>query len=90
MTFGGVEVILMTLQQAMAEAVRTLLKADIGISTTGIEETEERPMGIIYIGIADAKSSKAISGPQPQRKQRVTSTALFELRKLLLSLDSGK
>ena len=71
--------------RAMAEAVRTLLKADIGITTTGIEETEERPMGITYIGIADGKGSRAIG--RPRGKRRVTATAVFELRKSLLSLD---
>ncbi len=72
--------------QAMAEAVRVLLRADIGISTTGIEETKERPVGITYIGIADGKGNIAI-GSRPRGKQRLASTALFELRKLLLSLD---
>jgi len=71
--------------QAMAEAVRVLLKADIGVSTTGVEVTEERPMGTIYIGIADSNGSRAVG--RPRRKQYVTSTTLFELRRLLLSLD---
>jgi len=71
--------------QAMAEAVRVLLKADIGVSTTGVEVTEERPMGTTYIGIADSNGSRAVG--RPRRKQYVTSTTLFELRRLLLSLD---
>ncbi len=72
--------------QAMAEAVRVLLSADIGISTTGIKETEARSMDIVYTGIADGKGSRAI-GSRPRGKQRLTYAALFELRKLLLSLD---
>ncbi len=71
--------------QAMAEAVRALLRADIGGSITGIEEAEARPTGIVYIGIADGKSSRVIS--RTQRRQRVTASALFELRKFLISLD---
>ncbi len=71
--------------QAMAEAVRTFLKADIAISTTGIKETGESPMGITYIGIADGNSSVAVG--RARRKQLVISNALFELRKLLLSSD---
>jgi nicotinamide-nucleotide amidase len=71
--------------QAMAEAARKLLKADIGVSTTGVEVTEERPMGTTYIGVADSSGSRAVG--RPMRKQHVTSTALFELRRLLLSLD---
>ncbi len=68
--------------QAMAEAAKTLLKADIGLSTTGILETRERPMGIAYIGIADGNNRVAVG--RARRKQMVISTALFELRKLLL------
>ena len=71
--------------QAMAQAVRAFLRADIGISITGIEETEARPTGIVYIGIADDKSSRVIS--RTRGKRRVTTTALFELRKSLISLD---
>lgn len=71
--------------QAMAQAVRAFLRADIGISITGIEETEARPTGIVYIGIADDTSSRVIS--RTRGKRRVTTTALFELRKSLVSLD---
>ena len=74
--------------QAMAEVARTLLKADIGISTAGIEETKERPMGTTYIGIADGSGSRAVG--RPRRRQYITSTILFELRKSLLSLDLNK
>jgi nicotinamide-nucleotide amidase len=69
--------------QAMAEAVRRLLKADIGVGITGLEESEENPMGIIYIGMDDGKNSKVIH--RPQGKRRITATVLSELRKLLLS-----
>jgi len=71
--------------QAMAEAAKKILKADIGLSTTAGIETEERPMGITYIGIANGKSSREVG--RPQWKNRVLSAALFELRKSLLSLE---
>ena len=71
--------------QAMAQAVRAFLRADIGISITGIEKTEARPTGIVYIGIADDKGSRVIS--RTRGKRRVTTTVLFELRKSLISLD---
>ena len=71
--------------QAMAEAVRTLLMADIGVGITGIEETETRPTGIVYIGIDNGKGSRAIG--RPRGKRRVTTTVLLELRKSLISLD---
>ncbi|MFC1939628.1 CinA family nicotinamide mononucleotide deamidase-related protein [Chloroflexota bacterium] len=69
--------------QAMAEASRTLLEADIGIGITGVEETQTSPAGIVYISIANGKSSRAIS--RPRGKRRVTAAALFELRKSLFS-----
>ncbi len=71
--------------QAMAEAARAFLKADIGVSTTGIEETQSRPTGIVYIGIANDKGCRAIS--RARGKRRVTTAALFELRKLLISFN---
>ena len=75
--------------QAMAEAVRVLLRADIGISITGIEETEARPMGVVYVGIAYGKSGRVSSREiiRIQGKRRVAANALFELRKSLLSSD---
>lgn len=69
--------------QAMAEAARAFLKADIGISVTGTEETGSGSAGTVYIGIADSKGSKAISRI---RRRRITASALSELRKSLISL----
>ncbi len=71
--------------QAMAEAVKALLRADIGVSITGIEEAEAKTVGRVFIGIADGKSGRVVT--RPRGKRQVTNTALFELRKLLLSLD---
>ncbi|MBI3931101.1 MAG: competence/damage-inducible protein A [Chloroflexi bacterium] len=71
--------------QAMAEAVRLRLRADIGVSITGIKETGDNPTGLVYIDAADNKSSVIIS--RARGKRRATATALLELRKLLTSLD---
>ena len=71
--------------QAMAQAARALLNADVGIGISAIEETENRPMGIVYISIVGSENSRAIS--RPRGKQRVTTTALFELRESLMSRD---
>ena len=71
--------------QAMSEVVRRLLDADIGIGITGIEETQARPTGVVYISIANGKISREIS--RPRGKRRVTTAALVELRKSLISLD---
>ncbi len=70
---------------AMAEAARTSLGADIGICTTAVEVTEERPFGVAYIGVANGSGSSREVG-RPQWRNRVISAALFELRRLLLSL----
>jgi len=69
----------------MAEAVRALLRADIGIGITGMGEREARTTGIVNVGITDGKSSRAIN--RPRGKRRTTTAALFELRKSLISLD---
>jgi nicotinamide-nucleotide amidase len=67
--------------EAMAETVRVLLKTDIGIGITGLEESEINPMGIIYTGIDDGINCRVIK--RTQGKRRITATVLFELRKLL-------
>lgn len=72
---------------AMAEAARVSLKADIGISSTAITETAERPMGMAYIGIADGRDSRVVG--RPRRRQQVSSTAMFELRKILLTGENN-
>ena len=77
--------------QAMAEAVKVLLGADVGVSITGMEETEARTAGILYIGIDDGKSRRVIKGNYPgsrtRVKRRATTAALFELRKTLTALN---
>jgi len=72
--------------QAMAEAVRALLRADIGVSMTGLKKTGATPADVVYyVGIADGKNSRVISRTR-LGKRRATSTALLELRKSLISL----
>ncbi|MFC2035724.1 competence/damage-inducible protein A [Chloroflexota bacterium] len=73
--------------QAMAEGVRALLGADIGVGISGIEEQEAGPTGVVYyIAVVDGSVSKVISRTRLS-KQRAATTALFELRKLLVSID---
>jgi len=69
--------------EAMAEAAKALLRADIGIGITGIDETS-RPNGVVYIGMVDGKNNQVVN--RPRGKRRVTTTALVELRKSLLAL----
>ena len=80
--------------QAMAEAARLRLGADIGVSTTGVagpDEMEGKPVAIVYIGIDDSRSKRAIKGNYPGDrvwvKRWVTTAALFELRKTLFAFD---
>jgi nicotinamide-nucleotide amidase len=80
--------------QAMAEAARLHLEADIGIGITGVagpDEMEGKPAGTVYIGIDDGKNRRAIKGNYPgdraRVKRRAATAALFELRKMLAVLD---
>ena len=76
--------------QAMAEAARLHLGAAIGVGVTGSDEPSEierRPFSVVYIGIDDGKSKRAITDYFPWDrawvKRRVVTAALFELRKTL-------
>jgi PncC family amidohydrolase len=43
--------------RAMAAGIRTVVGADVGLSTTGVagpEEQEGKPAGLAYVGVADA------------------------------------
>jgi len=77
--------------EAMAEAVRNRLGADIGIGITGVagpEKREDKPIGTIYIGISDRKETRSIHAIFPQHRPRIkryaVMSALNELRHLLL------
>jgi nicotinamide-nucleotide amidase len=80
--------------QAMAEGVRTIAETDIGLSTTGIAGpaggTAEKPIGLVWIGYADAESSFAIKfnfGEGRRRvKLRASQAALELVRRKLLSI----
>ena len=84
----------------MADGVRTRLRADWGMSITGIAGpgggTAEKPVGLVYIGLASAKeiaTERFTFGEQLSREQiRVRSavSALNLLRIKLLSKESGK
>jgi len=80
--------------QAMAELARLCLKADIGVSITGVigpDELEGKPAGTMYIGIDSSENKKTIkrnySGDRSRVKRLVIVAALSELRKMLLALD---
>jgi nicotinamide-nucleotide amidase len=79
--------------QAMAERVRELAGTDYGIGITGIAGpgggTPEKPVGLVYIGIADANGVRATknlyTGIRADVRHRSTQTALDMLRQALLN-----
>ena len=68
---------------AMAEGVRRLSGADIGISTTGIAGpnggTPEKPVGLVYVGISTKNHSFAkelhLSQNLPDEREKIRSEA---------------
>ncbi|MBN2098337.1 MAG: competence/damage-inducible protein A [Dehalococcoidia bacterium] len=81
--------------EAMAQAARRQLGADIGLAVTGVagpDTLEGKPPGLVYIGIADGKSARSVEGRFPPRrvdvKRRAAVYALFVLREKLISSPS--
>lgn len=77
--------------KAMATIARDKLGASIGIGITGVtgpQEIEGNPTGTIFIGIDDGQHqysfTKNYPGNRLQVKQRAVTSALFELRRILL------
>ncbi|WP_460852813.1 CinA family protein [Nocardioides montaniterrae] len=68
---------------AMAEGVRRLLGADVGVSTTGVagpERQEDKPVGTAYVGVADAEGTSVVSldleGHRVSIQQQVVEAAV--------------
>ncbi|MBN2463725.1 MAG: competence/damage-inducible protein A [Dehalococcoidia bacterium] len=77
--------------EAMATIAREKLGTSIGISLTGVmgpAEIEGQPIGTIFIGLDDGQRRQSFTRNYPgnrlQVKQRAVTSALFELRKILL------
>ena len=77
--------------EAMATIAREKLGATIGVGLTGVTgpaEVEGKPVGTIFVGIDDGQHRKGIAKNYPgnrlQVKQRAVTSALFELRRVLL------
>lgn len=81
--------------RAMAEGVRADSGTDYALSTTGIAGpgggTDEKPVGLVYIGVADANGTAVQRYYWPsnreQFKQRVSQMALGLLRKRILGME---
>lgn len=82
--------------EEMAQSVRRLMNANIGLSVTGIAgpagATLEKPVGLFYIGIASDLGTKAVehvfSGDRLQNKKSAAETALIMLKEHLLKVAS--
>jgi len=80
--------------EEMAQGVRRLMNANIGLSVTGIAgptgATPEKPVGLFYIGIASELGTKAVerifAGDRLQNKRSAAEIALLILKEHLLKL----
>lgn len=77
--------------EAMATTARDKLGTAIGVGLTGVTgpiEIEGKPVGTIFVGIDDGQRKKSLTKNYPgnrlQVKQRAVTSALFELRRILL------
>ena len=81
----------------MAQGVRKIAKADIGISTTGVagptSPSDNKPVGLVYVGISSSKDTAVykllLSNGHPDERQKIREiSALFamnEARKAILN-----
>lgn len=75
----------------MAIGIKEKAKVDIGISTTGIAGptggTKEKPVGLVYIGIADSKNMKInkfnFKGERLQNKESTCNEAIKMLLEII-------
>jgi len=80
---------------AMAEGVRRLLGADVGLATTGVagpDAQEDKPPGTAFAGVALPGAAAEgiefqLSGPRERVRQIGTISALDALRRRLIALD---
>lgn len=77
--------------EAMATIAQEKLGADVGVGITGVTgptEVEGKPVGTIVIGIDDKKNRRSFVKNYPgnllQVKRRAATSALFELKKILV------
>lgn len=78
--------------EEMAEGVRRLMSADIGLSDTGIAgptgATQEKPVGLFYIGFSSMRGTRIekhlFSGGRTENKRAAAAAALSLLKAYLL------
>ncbi|MBP5738785.1 MAG: nicotinamide-nucleotide amidohydrolase family protein, partial [Abditibacteriota bacterium] len=77
--------------KAMAEGVRKVTGADIGVSTTGIAGpgggTDAKPVGLVYIGLATDEGTAVMrnvfNGGRNDVRRRTVQKALDAVRRFL-------
>lgn len=90
--FGAVSI---EVARQMAEGVKSISGTDLGLSTTGIMgptgATEDKPIGLVYIGICDDTVCTAkefqFGDDRVLNKQRAAQAALDMLRRHLLGIS---
>jgi nicotinamide-nucleotide amidase len=77
--------------EAMATITKEKLGTSIGVGLTGVmgpTEIEGKPVGTIFVGLNDGQRRQSFARNYPgnrlQVKQRAVTSALFELRRILL------
>lgn len=78
--------------QALAEGIRDETRASIGLSITGIAGpsggSDEKPVGLVYFGLADANGTEVVKRQFPGDRDRIrlfaTQQALDMLRRRLM------
>jgi nicotinamide-nucleotide amidase len=91
------EVVSAECAEQMAEGVRRVLGADVGIATTGVagpDEMEGQPVGTVWMGLAlPGLPVESIAARLPGDRDRIRQFAsiqlLNSLRMRLLALDHG-
>jgi PncC family amidohydrolase len=80
--------------RAMAVGVRAVVGADVGVSTTGVagpEEQEGRPVGLVYIAVADAAGAAVrelrLEGDRAAVRAATARGALLLLKDRILGVD---
>ena len=79
---------------AMAEGVRNLMKTDYGISITGIAGptggTEEKPVGLVYIGVTDGENTKVYRNIFNGSRQQVRTRSANKAMQILIDYIKNK
>ncbi|MEO0205388.1 MAG: CinA family protein [candidate division WOR-3 bacterium] len=79
--------------QEMAQGVRRITKSDISISITGIAGpgggTKTKPVGLVYIAVADRKNTVANRFVFTGNREQVRKKACFNALKMLLDFIRG-